>query len=72
MDLPAELMEKGGANTPIEGLRQIPFFLGTTRTENDSTGGNGAAFINLRALGSNNVLTLINGRRAFGTPYVRR
>jgi iron complex outermembrane recepter protein len=40
----AELMEKEGANTPIEGLRQIPFFLGTTRTENDSSGGSGAVF----------------------------
>ena len=34
-------------------------------TENDSNGGNGTAFINLRAIGSENTLTLINGRRAF-------
>lgn len=58
-------MQKGGANTPIEGLRQTPIFLGTTATENDSSGGDGTAFINLYGLGSNNVLTLINGRRAF-------
>jgi iron complex outermembrane receptor protein len=58
-------MQKGGANTPIEGLRQIPIFLGTTATENDSNGGDGTAFISLYGLGSNNVLTLINGRRAF-------
>jgi iron complex outermembrane receptor protein len=58
-------MQKGGANTPIEGLRQTPIFLGTTATENDSNGGDGTAFINLYGLGSNNVLTLINGRRAF-------
>ena len=57
-------MQKGGANTPIEGLRQMPIFLGTTATENDSNGGDGTAFINLYGLGSNNVLTLINGRRA--------
>jgi TonB-dependent Receptor Plug Domain len=60
-----ELMEKQGANTPIEALHQLPFFVGTTRTENDSNPGDGTAFINLYALGSNNVLTLINGRRAF-------
>jgi iron complex outermembrane recepter protein len=65
MDIPADLMKKEGANTPIEALRQIPFFVGTTATENDSSGGDGSAFINLYALGSNNVLTLINGRRAF-------
>lgn len=57
-------MQKGGANTPIEGLRQLPNFLGTTATENDSNGGDGTAFINLYGLGTNNVLTLIDGRRA--------
>lgn len=57
---------KEGANTPIEALRQVPSFVGTTRTENDSMGGDGSASINLYALGSNNVLTMINGRRAFG------
>src|SRR5437764_486333 len=61
-----EGMKKEGANTPIEALRQVPFFVGTTRTENDSMGGDGSASINLYALGSNNVLPLINGRRAFG------
>jgi outer membrane receptor protein involved in Fe transport len=61
----AEFVQKDGANTPIEGLRQLPFFVGTTRTENDSNGGDGSAFINLYGLGANNVLTLINGRRAF-------
>ena len=57
MDIPAELMKKGGANTPIEALRQVPIFVGTTATENDSNGGDGSAFINLYGLGSNNVLT---------------
>ncbi len=61
-----EMMKKDGANTPIEALRQIPFFVGTTRTENDSFGGDGSASINLYALGARNVVTLINGRRAFG------
>ena len=61
----AEVLQKAGANTPVEGLRQLPSFVGNASTENDSNAGNGAAFINLRALGQQNVLTLINGRRAF-------
>ena len=56
---------KAGATTPAEGLRDLPSFIGATATENDSNGGNGSAFINLRALGAGNTLTLINGRRAF-------
>ncbi|MDQ6912949.1 MAG: TonB-dependent receptor [Verrucomicrobiota bacterium] len=62
----AEVLQKQGANTPVEGLRQLPSFVGNTATENDSNGGDGQAFINLRALGDGNTLTLINGRRAFG------
>lgn len=61
----ATVLQKQGANTPAEGLRQLPSFLGNTATENDANGGDGSAFINLRALGSGNTLTLINGRRAF-------
>ncbi len=61
----AEVLQKGGANTPVEGLRQLPSFVGNTMTENDSNGGNGQAAINLRGIGSQNVLVLINGRRAF-------
>ncbi len=61
----AEVLQKAGANTPVEGLRQLPSFVGNTLTENDSNGGNGSAFINLRALGPANTLTLINGRRTF-------
>ena len=56
---------KSGAQTPAEGLRQLPSFIGATATENDSNGGNGSAFVNLRGLGAGNTLTLINGRRAF-------
>ncbi len=65
MEIPVELMKKEGANTPVEALRQVPFFVGTTATENDSNGGNGSAATNLYGLGPKNVLTLINGRRAF-------
>ncbi len=60
----AEVLQKAGSNTPVEGLRQLPSFIGNAATENDSNGGNGAATINLRGLGPNNVLILINGRRA--------
>src|SRR5450755_3752139 len=61
----AEVLQKQGANTPVEGLRQLPSFVGAATTENDSNGGNGQAAINLRGIGQNNVLVLINGRRAF-------
>ena len=61
----ADWLKKSGANTPVEGLRQLPSFVGNASTENNSNGGSGAATINLRALGSENVLILINGRRAF-------
>jgi iron complex outermembrane receptor protein len=64
------VLQKQGANTPVEGLRQLPSFVGNASTENDSNGGNGSAFINLRALGQINTLTLINGRRAFATNNV--
>lgn len=61
----ATVLQKQGANTPAEGLRQLPSFVGNAATENDSNGGNGSATINLRALGSGNTLVLINNRRAF-------
>jgi iron complex outermembrane receptor protein len=61
----ADYLRKQGANTPAEGMRQLPSFVGNTSTENDSNGGDGSAFINLRALGAGNTLILINGRRAF-------
>jgi iron complex outermembrane receptor protein len=61
----AEVITKQGAQTPIEGLRQLPSFVGNTASENDSNGGDGTALINLRGLGDANTLTLINGRRAF-------
>ena len=60
----AEVLQKSGSNTPVEGLRQLPSFVGNAITENDSNGGNGQATINLRAVGSENTLVLINGRRA--------
>src|SRR3954468_16586499 len=61
----AEVLRNQGANNPVEGLRQLPSFVGNAGTENDSNGGNGSAAINLRGLGQVNTLTLINGRRAF-------
>ncbi|HSH40275.1 MAG TPA: TonB-dependent receptor plug domain-containing protein [Chthoniobacterales bacterium] len=61
----ATVLQKQGANNPVEGLRQLPSFVGNTANENTSNGGDGSAAVNLRALGSENTLTLINGRRAF-------
>jgi iron complex outermembrane recepter protein len=61
----ADWLKKSGANAPVEGLRQLPSFVGSASTENNSNGGTGAANVNLRALGDGNVLNLINGRRAF-------
>src|SRR5436190_7361611 len=61
----AEVLQKQGANTPVEGLRQLPSFVGNAATENDSNGGNGSATINLRGIGSVNTLILVNGRRTF-------
>ena len=61
----AEVLKKQGANTPVEGLRQLPSFVGNAATENDSNGGNGSATINLRGIGAANTLILVNGRRTF-------
>jgi iron complex outermembrane receptor protein len=61
----AEVLHKQGANTPVEGLRQLPSFVGNAATENDSNGGDGTATINLRGIGSVNTLVLMNGRRMF-------
>ena len=60
----AKSLEKSGANTPTEGLRQLPTFIRNAETENDSNGGDGTANINLRGIGAENTLVLINGRRA--------
>src|SRR5213596_2678470 len=61
----AEVLQKQGANTPVEGIRQLPSFAGNAVTENDSNGGDGTATINLRGVGSENTLVLMNGRRMF-------
>ncbi len=61
----AEVLKKQGSNTPVEGLRQLPSFVGNAATENDSNGGDGTATINLRGIGSANTLILVNGRRTF-------
>jgi iron complex outermembrane receptor protein len=63
----AEVLKKQGANTPAEGLRQLPSFVGGNngQSENDSNSGNGSAFINLRGIGPANTLVLVNGRRTF-------
>jgi hypothetical protein len=44
----AQWLQKSGSNTPVEGLRQLPTFVGNAETENDSNAGDGSAQINLR------------------------
>ena len=60
-------LRKTGSNSAAEGLRRLPSFVGAATTEADSNGGTGRAGVNLRGLGENNVLILINGHRA-GNP----
>ncbi len=60
-------LRKQGSNSATEGLRRLPSFFGNASTEADSNGGNGQAGVNLRALGQQNVLILLNGHRA-GNP----
>ncbi len=60
-------LRKLGAQTPAEGLRQLPSFVGNVQTENNSNQGFGTAGVNLRGLGQRNTLVLINGMRA-GNP----
>jgi iron complex outermembrane receptor protein len=62
----AQWLQKSGSNTPVEGLRQLPTFVGNAATENDSNAGDGTANINLRGIGPENTLNLMNGRRYFG------
>jgi iron complex outermembrane recepter protein len=62
----AQWLQKSGSSTPVEGLRQLPTFVGNAATENNSNGGDGSAQINLRGLGAENTLVLINGRRMIG------
>jgi iron complex outermembrane recepter protein len=59
----AQWLQKSGSNTPVEGLRQLPTFVGLAATENDSNGGDGTAQINLRGLGPENTLVIMNSRR---------
>ncbi len=63
----SEDLRKQGSNSAAEGLRRLPSFFGNASTEADSNGGNGQAGVNLRALGQQNVLILLNGHRA-GNP----
>ena len=62
----AQWLQKSGSNTPVEGLRQLPTFVGNAATENDSNAGDGTANINLRGIGPENTLSLVNGRRFIG------
>jgi iron complex outermembrane recepter protein len=61
-----ETLKKFGGTNVVEALRSLPSFYGNTSTENDSNGGTGAAVVNLRGLGTQYTLTLINNRRVSG------
>src|SRR2546423_6278479 len=61
----AEVLKKQGANTPVEGLRQLPSFVGNAATENDSNGGVGTATINLPRICPAHVIYLGKGLRTF-------
>ena len=71
VDYTREQLTDFGANTPAEGLRHLPSYIGTADNENTSNSGRpvsratGAARINLRAFGVDNTLTMINSQRAF-------
>jgi len=53
-----EQLIRFGSNTPAEGLRQLPSFVGSTENENNSALGTGSAQVNLRAFGSRNTVTI--------------
>ena len=66
----AEAFEQSGALTPENLLNQLPQVvpdLSTTSNNPSSNGGPGQANINLRGLGANRNLVLINGRRMIGS-----
>src|SRR4051812_46307894 len=72
----AEVLQKQGANSPVEGLRQLPSFVGNAATENDSNTGDGTATINLRGIGSAKNPVLVKGPPPFNfknnnTPPIR-
>lgn len=51
-----------GAATAIEALRSLPSFVSSSgANENDSNGGSGAAFVNLRGIGASRTLVLLDG-----------
>ncbi len=63
--LPAEALEQDAAINIQDTLSELPQVgIGTSRTNsNFLTGANGVATVNLRNLGSNRTLVLVNGRR---------
>jgi iron complex outermembrane receptor protein len=59
----AEQIARSGATTVDEVLRQMPTVSLQGLNKNDNNGGNGLAFVELRNLGINRTLILVNGRR---------
>ncbi|HEX8415805.1 MAG TPA: TonB-dependent receptor [Sphingomicrobium sp.] len=63
----SEALQRGNPSTPVAALRDLPALSATaTSTRNPASGGasnGGASFLDLRGLGANRTLTLVNGRR---------
>lgn len=62
-----EALQRGNPSTPVAALRDLPALSTTaTSTRNPASGGasnGGASFLDLRGLGANRTLTLVDGRR---------
>jgi len=60
-------LQRGNPSTPVAALRDLPALSATsTSTRNPASGGasnGGASFLDLRGLGPNRTLTLVDGRR---------
>ncbi|MDT9598487.1 TonB-dependent receptor domain-containing protein [Sphingosinicella rhizophila] len=64
LSLTAEDFKASGATDVGSFLNEIPSFLaGNTPSANDTSGGAGSSFLNLRGLGPKRTLVLVNGRR---------
>ena len=72
--VPAEALEQDAAINVQDTLAELPQVgIGTSRTNsNFLTGANGVATVNLRNLGSNRTLVLVNGRRFVAGSLGRR
>lgn len=62
----SEQLQLAAPRSMVDGLLQLPNFKGSPSVQNQgtgTTGSNGAAYLNLRALGTQRTLVLLDGRR---------